>query len=193
MLTLMSTPASPSRHARPLWGYSIEDFLSKVRGKEWGILQLGWLDIIDARLYKDPQWQSQRRAALVQRKFAYGAMAYVISRTGMKNVLDLFFEPSTGAGDVMTRNIGPLLEGRFLTVEAHLARVPYTYISVPSIFITEAEDSTISTTIGQGVVALASRMRASGPQTTRLRGQFRDLPQAHLPRIDPGARHPYRH
>ena len=146
-----------SRQARPLWGYSIQDLLTSVRDTEWGILQLGWLDIIDGRLYKNPLWQAQRRqAALIQRKFTYGAMAYVISRKGMKNVLDLFFDPYTGAGDVMTSNIRPLLEGRFLTVEAYLARVPNTYITVPSMFITEVEDSTIA----QGRVAQASRMNA---------------------------------
>jgi hypothetical protein len=74
----------------------------------------------------------------------------------MQNVLELFFDPHTGDGDVAASKITPLLEGKLVAIEAYLGRVPDTYISMPSMFTTEVED----TTIAEGRALQPSRMSA---------------------------------
>jgi hypothetical protein len=75
----------------------------------------------------------------------------------MKDILDLFFAPRGGNGtDEMASYVHSLLQGTFLTVEAYLSRVPRSYISLPLMFITEVED----TTIAEGNALRASRMES---------------------------------
>ena len=102
-----------------------------------------------------PSTPSSHQHRLLRRPFFFyaGAAAYIVSKTGMEKLLDVYFTNRTESS-----LLKPLLRGRNLVLEAYYAELEGTYVVHPTLFTVEVED----TTIGEEGEEAMERMKIFG-------------------------------
>lgn len=111
--------------------------------KSWNSIQLYWTCThqewcVDA--YAEHSNHPLISPQLLSHPFEWGAAAYLISRAGMKAVIDQYFSDDSPQGLIQ-----PLVEGREIWIENYLKVLPATYLAMPPLFITDYKaESTIS-------------------------------------------------
>ena len=128
----------------PCWTSSIRDLVKDAEKMDWNLIQLGWLVVKNVSIYQAVEWGPEKR--LVKQQNQYGAAAYLISRTGMEAIMDLFFTDKTSAG-LAKVFIEPDAWGN-IVVETYLGKLPNLYVTMPSLFVVETFDTTIGSEEG---------------------------------------------
>ena len=129
---------------RPFWVASIEDLvgdaghLNAFEGQPWDIIQLAWIWGLNEDLYDSIAERHGRGRQLARVRFQFGTSAYIISRSGMEKVLDLFFLDRSPHGLIRLQEGGR-------QAELYVAAAGNVLVTVPSLFTIEGSDTTIST------------------------------------------------
>jgi len=105
----------------------------------WGLIQLSWIWGLNEELYHGVAHRADGPMhQLVQTRFQFGTSAYVISRSGMRKVLNAYFSDDTPTSQVR-------LEQGGRQAELYVSTASNILVTVPSLFPIEGSDTTIST------------------------------------------------
>lgn len=105
----------------------------------WDLIQLSWIWGLNEELYNDISHRADAPARqLVRTRFQFGTSAYVISRAGMRKILEAYFSDDTPQGNIR-------LEEGGRQAELYVSTAANVLVTVPSLFPIEGSDTTIST------------------------------------------------